>query len=75
MKASLEAVLMIGTSFGENYNCIATAGEDPSPSSSYCGFGSLGDFLVDGFFGGIVLAIKTTFKHVYKAVSGCEIIN
>jgi hypothetical protein len=72
MKAFLVAVLMTGTGLGVNSNCLATAGEEPSPASGSCGFGALGDFLVEGFFGGIVPAIKTTFKHVYRAVLGCE---
>jgi hypothetical protein len=74
-KASLEAVFMIGTSFGVNYNSLATVGEDPSLASGSCIFGSLGDFLVEGFFGGIVPTIKTTFIHVYRAVLGHELIN
>jgi hypothetical protein len=64
--AFLEAILMIGTGFGVNYNCLRTAGEEPSPASGSCGFGTLGDFLVEGFFRGIFPAIKTTLKHVYK---------
>jgi hypothetical protein len=75
MKASLEVVLMTGTGFGENSNCLATFVEDHSPAFDSCRFGSLGDFLVEGFFGGIIPVIKTTFKHVYREVSGCELIN
>jgi hypothetical protein len=52
---------MMGTGFGANYNCLATAGEEPSPTSGFCNFGTLGDFLVVGFFGGIVPAIKMVF--------------
>jgi hypothetical protein len=48
---------MTGTVLGENSNCLATIGEDPSLASGSCSFGTLGDFLVEGFFGGIVPAI------------------
>jgi hypothetical protein len=74
IKASLEVVLMTCIGFGVNSNCLTTAGEDPSPTSGSCGSGTLGDFLVEGFFGGIVPTIKITFKHVYKEVLGCELI-
>jgi hypothetical protein len=57
-KAFLVVVLMTGTGFGENSNCLATAGEEPSPTSGSCSFGALGDFLVVGFFGGIVPATE-----------------
>ena len=70
MKAFLEVVLMACTCFGVNSNCFATVGEDPSPASSSCGFGTLGDFLVEGFFRGIVPTIKATFKHVYRVELG-----
>jgi len=59
-KASLVAVSMKGTSLEANSNCLATAGEEPSPTSDSCNFGALGDFLVEGFFEGIVLAIKNS---------------
>ena len=58
MKDLLEVVLMTGTSFGVNSNCLATTGEDPSTASGSCSFCLLGDFLVEGFFEGIVSAIK-----------------
>jgi hypothetical protein len=70
MKAFLVVVLMTDTGLGANSNCLATVGEDPSPGSGSCRFGTLGDFLVEGFFGGIVPAIKIAFKHVYKAELG-----
>jgi hypothetical protein len=72
MKAFLVAVLMTSTSFGENSNCLAIVGEEPSLAYGSCGFGALGDFLVEGFFRGIIPTIKTTFKHVYRAALGCE---
>jgi hypothetical protein len=49
---------MTDTSFGVNSNCLATAREEPSPTSGSYSFGSLGDFLVVGFFGGIVPATE-----------------
>jgi hypothetical protein len=52
--------LMTDTSLGENSNCLATAEEEPYPIFYSCSFGAHGDFLVDGFFGGIVPAIKMT---------------
>ena len=51
-------VLMMVTGLEVNYNFLATAGEEPSSAyDSYC-FGILGDFLVVGFFGGIVPTTK-----------------
>jgi hypothetical protein len=47
-------VLITGTGFGENFNCLTTAGEEPYPTSSFCSFGALGYFLVVGFFRGII---------------------
>jgi hypothetical protein len=70
MKAFLVTILMIGIGLGVNSNCLATTGEEPSPTYGSCSFGTLGDFLVEGFFGGIVLAIKITLKHVYKVELG-----
>jgi hypothetical protein len=52
---------MMGTSFGANSNCLATSGDEPSPTSGSCRFRALGDFLVVGFFGGIVPTIKIVF--------------
>ena len=45
---------MMGIVFGENSNCLATIGEEPSPTSGSCIFGALGYFLVVGFFRGII---------------------
>jgi hypothetical protein len=56
-KGSLVIVLMTDTVLGVNSNCLATAGEDPSPTSDSCSLGALSDFLVEGFFRGIVPAI------------------
>jgi hypothetical protein len=56
-KGSLVIVLMTDTGLGENSNCLTTAGEEPSPTSDSCSLGALGDFLVEGFFGGIVPTI------------------
>jgi hypothetical protein len=70
MKAFLVVVLMTSTSLGENSNCLSTAGEDPSPAFGSCGFGALGDFLVEVLFGGIFITIKRTFKHVYRVELG-----
>jgi hypothetical protein len=61
MKTSLVDVLMTGTGFGVNSNCLATIGEEPSPASGSFSFGTLGDFLVVGFLGGIFLPSKLTF--------------
>jgi hypothetical protein len=72
MKGFLVDVLMICTGLVENSNFLAIVGEEPSPASSSCGFGALGDFLVEGFFRGIVPAIKIAFKHVYRAELGRE---
>lgn len=58
MKAFFVVVLMTRTVFGVISNCLATAGEEPSPASGSCIFGALGDFLVVGFFGGIVPATE-----------------
>jgi hypothetical protein len=51
-------VLMIGTGLEVNSNFLATAWEEPSPASDSCSFGTLGDFLVVGFSGGIVDATE-----------------
>jgi hypothetical protein len=51
-------VLMMGAGLEVNSNFLATAGEEPSPASDSCSFGTLGDFLVVGFFGGIVPATE-----------------
>jgi hypothetical protein len=56
-KGSLVILLMKDTSLGENSNCLATDGEEPSPTFYSCILGALGNFLVEGFFGGIVPAI------------------
>jgi hypothetical protein len=48
---------MTGTGFGVNSNCLATIGEEPSPVSGSFIFGTLWDFLVVGFFEGIIPAI------------------
>jgi hypothetical protein len=61
-KGSLVIALMMDTGLGENSNFLATAGEEPSPISDSCTFGTRGDFLVDGFFGGIVPVIKATLR-------------
>jgi hypothetical protein len=58
MKALLVSILMTGTGFGVNSNCLATAGEEPSPASGSCSFGTLGDFLVVGFFEALFLQLK-----------------
>jgi hypothetical protein len=47
-------VLMIDDGLEVNSNFLATAGEEPSPTSDSCSFGTLGYFLVVGFFRGIV---------------------
>jgi hypothetical protein len=60
-KGSLVIALMMDTSLGVNSNCLATTGEEPSPIYDPCSFGAHGDFLVDGFFGGIVPTMKTSF--------------
>jgi len=72
MKAFFVAVLMTGIGLGVNSNSLATTREGPFPASGSCSFGALGYFLVEGFFGGIVPTIKTTFKHAYRAMLGCE---
>jgi hypothetical protein len=56
---------MTDTSLGWNYNCLATTEEDPSPTSDSCSFGALGDFMVEGFFGGTVPAIKSRPLKMY----------
>jgi hypothetical protein len=48
---------MTDTVLGENSNFLATDGEESSPTSNSYILGALGDFLVEGFFGGIVPAI------------------
>jgi hypothetical protein len=70
MKAFFVVVLLTGTSLGMNSNYLATAREEPSPPFGSCGFGALGDFLVEGFFGGNVPAIKIAFKLVYREELG-----
>jgi hypothetical protein len=50
---------MMGTDFGANSNCFATAREEPSPTSGSFNFDALGYFLVVGFLGGIVPANET----------------
>jgi hypothetical protein len=60
VKASLVIFLMIDVGLEVNSNFLATAGEEPSPASYSCSFGTLGDFLVVGFFGGIIPAIEDT---------------
>jgi hypothetical protein len=59
VKTFLVDVLMTGSGLGENSNCFAAAGEEPSPTSGSFSFGALGDRLVVGFLGGIVPAIET----------------
>ena len=54
MKASLVISLMMGIGLEVNSNFLAMAGEEPSPAFDSCSFGTLGDFLVVGFFGGII---------------------
>jgi hypothetical protein len=49
---------MTGTDFGENSNFLATTGEEPSPTSGSYIFGTLGYFLVVGFFRGIIPPTK-----------------
>jgi len=53
-KGSLVILLMMDTSLETNSNCLATDGEESSPTSDSYSLGDLGDFLVDGFFRGIV---------------------
>jgi hypothetical protein len=72
-KGSLLITLMMDTSLGVNSNCHATAREELSPISDSCSFGARGDFLVDGFFGGIIPIIKTPFKHIYRVASSVYI--
>ena len=60
MKASLVIVLMMSTILEVNSNFLATDGEDPSPTSDSSSFGTLGDFLVVGFFRGIIPATEDT---------------
>jgi hypothetical protein len=57
-KGSLVILLMTNTSLGTKSNFLATDGEEPSPTSDSYSLGALGDFLVDGFFGGIIPVIK-----------------
>jgi hypothetical protein len=49
---------MMVTVFEANSNCLATLGEEPSPTFGSYRFGAIGDFLVVGLFGGIVPAKK-----------------
>ena len=56
-KVSLVILLITDIGLGMNSNCLATDGEEPSPTSDCCSLGALGDFLVEGFFGGIFPAI------------------
>jgi hypothetical protein len=56
-KGSLVILLMTDTSLGQNSNCLATNGEEPSPTFYYYILVALGNFPVEGFFGGIVPAI------------------
>jgi hypothetical protein len=59
MKSFLVAVLMMGTGFGENSNCLATHwGRNLLPLLVLVALAALGDFLVVGFFGGIVPATE-----------------
>ena len=51
-------VLMMGVILEVNSNFLATAGEEPSPASDSYSFGAVGDFLVIGFFKGIIPAIE-----------------
>jgi len=58
---------MIGSGLGENFNCFATVGEEPSPTSDSFSFVTLKDHLVVGFLEGIVPAIETNcFKTMYR---------
>ena len=56
-KGSLVILLMMDTGLGENSNCLTTDGEEPSPTSDSRSLGALDDFLVEGFFRGIVPVI------------------
>ena len=52
--------LMISAGLEVNSNFLAISREEPSASSDSCSFGTLGDFLVVGFFGGIIPATEDT---------------
>jgi hypothetical protein len=56
-KGSLVILLMMDSGLGADSNCLATDGEEPSPTSDSFILGDLGDFLVEGFFGGIIPTI------------------
>jgi len=64
-KGSLVILLMMDAGLGMNYNCLATDGEEPSSTSDSCSLGALGDFLVDEFFRGIVLANLKCHLNMY----------
>ena len=49
---------MMGVVLEVNSNFLVAAGEEPSPASDSCSFGILEDFLVVGFFGGIIPATE-----------------
>jgi hypothetical protein len=48
---------MTDIGLGMKSNCLVTNGEDPYPTSESYILGALGGFLVDNFFGGIILVI------------------
>jgi hypothetical protein len=54
---------MTGSTLGENSNCLAVSGEDPSPISASFNFGALGERLVVGFLGGIFSCRENNVRH------------
>jgi hypothetical protein len=50
---------MTGFDLGENSCCFTIAREEPYPTSGSFFFDALGDRLVVGFLGGIVISIET----------------
>lgn len=71
MKTFFVDVLMTGSGLGENCNCFAAPEEEPSPTSGSFSLGALGDRLVVGFLGGIVLANRNkSFRDDVKSNTG-----
>jgi hypothetical protein len=68
-KAYLVIILMMGANLEVNSKFLATVGEEPSPASDSCSFGILEDFLVVGFFGGIVPTTEDVqLRLAYKVI-------
>ena len=62
---------MTSSDLGIYSNCLATPGEEPSPTSDSFSFGTLGDHILFEFLGEIVPATeKSNFRYYAKNING-----